>query len=341
MSESRLREEMASFGEMLTGLGLAHGSTGNISVRLDDGWLITPTNSRLGRLDPARIAKLDPDGRHLGGDKPSKEAFLHRCVYDMRPGAGAIVHLHSTHSVAVSCLAGIDADDVLPPLTAYYVMRVGRLPLIPYFPPGDERLAGAVRQVAARHAAVLLANHGPVVAGKSLDAAVGAMEELEATAKLYLLLQDRPTRAARHRAGRRVEAPVSGRLRVSRTQSNPQVLWARGQPTIKMWFRARERALVTVDKIHRFALQCSSVHHSDAVLGRKEAAVRARRGKKLATRVTVSVDERDYEQLSALAEEYRVSLAWLVRYAVSDLLERQRNDQLQLPLELTASGRRR
>jgi ribulose-5-phosphate 4-epimerase/fuculose-1-phosphate aldolase len=112
----------------------------------------------------------------------------------MRAGARAIVHLHSTHSVAVSCLAGIDQDDVLPPLTAYYVMRVGRLPLIPYFPPGDERLAAAVRQVAARQPAVLLANHGPVVAGASLDAAVGAIEELEATAKLFLLLQGHATR---------------------------------------------------------------------------------------------------------------------------------------------------
>ena len=194
MSETRLREEMAAFGALLTGLGLAHGSTGNISVRLDDGWLITPTNSRMGQLDPARIARLDQEGRHIAGDKPSKEAFLHQWVYDMRPGAGAIVHLHSTHSVAVSCLDGIDADDVLPPLTAYYVMRVGRLPLIPYFPPGDERLAGAVRQVAERHASVLLANHGPVVAGKSLDAAVGAIEELEATARLYLLLHGRTTR---------------------------------------------------------------------------------------------------------------------------------------------------
>jgi ribulose-5-phosphate 4-epimerase/fuculose-1-phosphate aldolase len=131
MSESGLREEIAVYGELLTGLGLAHGSTGNISVRLDDGWLITPTNSRMGRLDPARIARLDQGGRHLGGDPPSKEAVLHRCVYEMRAGARAIVHLHSTHSVAVSCLAGIDQDDVLPPLTAYYVMRVGRLPLIP------------------------------------------------------------------------------------------------------------------------------------------------------------------------------------------------------------------
>ena len=195
MSESGLREDMAVFGELLTGLGLAHGATGNISVRLDDGLLVTPTNSRLGRLDPAQIARLDRDGRHVGGDQPSKEAFLHQCVYEMRPGARAIVHLHSTHSVAISCLEGLDEDDVLPPLTAYYVMRVGRLPLVPYFPPGDTRLAAAVRQVAAAHASVLLANHGPVVAGKSLDAAVGAIEELEATAKLFLLLQGRKTRA--------------------------------------------------------------------------------------------------------------------------------------------------
>ena len=194
MSETRLREDIAAFGELLTRLGLAHGATGNISVRLDDGLLVTPTNSRLGRLDPARIARLDRDGRHVGGDPPSKEAFLHQCVYEMRPAAQAIVHLHSTHSVAISCLAGLDEADVLPPLTAYYVMRIGQLPLVPYFPPGDPRLAAAVRQVAAEHAAVLLANHGPVVAGKSLDAAVGAIEELEATAKLFLLLQGQSVR---------------------------------------------------------------------------------------------------------------------------------------------------
>jgi 3-dehydro-4-phosphotetronate decarboxylase len=194
MSESRLREEIAELGRMMHDLGLSHGSTGNISARLDDGWLLTPTNSRLGRLDPARIAKLDDEGRHLGGDKPSKEAFLHQSVYEMRPGAGAIVHLHSTHSVAISCLADIDPEDVLPPLTAYYIMRIGRLPLIPYFPPGDRRLADAVRDVAARHPAVLLANHGPVVAGKDLDAAAGAIEELEATARLFLLLRGEATR---------------------------------------------------------------------------------------------------------------------------------------------------
>jgi 3-dehydro-4-phosphotetronate decarboxylase len=195
VSENRLREDIATFGALLTGLGLAHGATGNISVRLDDGLLVTPTNSRLGRLEPARLARLDPDGRHIGGDPPSKEAFLHQCVYEMRPAAQAIVHLHSTHSVAISCLAGLNEDDVLPPLTAYYVMRVGKLPLVPYFPPGDTRLAAAVRQLAADHAAVLLANHGPVVAGRSLDAAVGAIEELEATAKLHLLLQGHSIRA--------------------------------------------------------------------------------------------------------------------------------------------------
>ncbi len=193
-AEATLREEIVELGRLLTNLGLSHGSTGNISVRLDDGWLLTPTNSRLGKLDPARIAKLDDEGRHVSGDKPSKEAFLHRCVYDMRPNAGAIVHLHSTHSVAVSCLDGLDEEDCLPPLTAYYVMRVGKLPIIPYFPPGDERLATAVRDVAAHHASVLLANHGPVVAGKSLENAAGAIEELEATAKLFLLLKDQKTK---------------------------------------------------------------------------------------------------------------------------------------------------
>ena len=192
--EASLREEIVELGRLLTHLGLSHGSTGNISARLDDGWLLTPTNSRLGRLDPARIAKLDDDGRHIGGDKPSKEAFLHQCVYEKRAGAGAIVHLHSTHSVAVSCIDGLDQEDCLPPLTAYYVMRVGKLPIVPYFPPGDEGLARAVSKVAADHASVLLANHGPVVAGKTLESAASAIEELEATAKLFLLLKDHETK---------------------------------------------------------------------------------------------------------------------------------------------------
>lgn len=195
MSETRLREEIVRHGESLFARGYGCGASGNISVVLDDGILVTPTNSCLGRLDPARIAKLGPDGTHLSGDPPSKEAFLHQAMYGARADARAIVHLHSTCSVAVSILADVDPADVLPPLTAYYVMRVGRLPLVPYYRPGDRALAVAVREFAHTHHAVLLANHGPVVAGKALDAAVYAAEELEETAKLHLLLRGAPVRA--------------------------------------------------------------------------------------------------------------------------------------------------
>ena len=194
MNETRLREQMTEFGRSLFERGLTSGSSGNISARLDDGWLLTPTNSCLGRLDPARIAKLDWEGCLLSGDPPSKEVFLHTAVYQERSSATAIVHLHSTHSVAVSCLADVDPNNVLPPLTAYYVMRVGKLPLVPYYRPGDKALGNAIRALASKHSAVLLANHGPVVAGKTLEAAVYATEELEETAKLYLLLQGRSTR---------------------------------------------------------------------------------------------------------------------------------------------------
>jgi ribulose-5-phosphate 4-epimerase/fuculose-1-phosphate aldolase len=194
MTESQTRDQIAEMGRSLFDRGLTFGSTGNISVRLDDGWLMTPTGSSLGNLDPARIAKLDLTGKHVDGDAPTKEAFLHTTMYECRPNAGAIVHLHSTHSVAASCLHDIDPTNVLPPLTAYYVMRVGVLPLIPYFPPGDLDLARAVREMASDHHAVLLANHGPVVAGISLEDAVYATEELEETAKLFLSLQGMKTR---------------------------------------------------------------------------------------------------------------------------------------------------
>ena len=193
-TESKLREEIAELGKSLFERGMSAGSSGNISVRLDDGWLLTPTNSCLGRLDPARIAKLGPDGRHLAGDPPSKELFLHGAMYAERASAKAIVHLHSTHSVAVSCLPEVDPDDVLPPLTAYYVMKIGRLPLVPYYRPGDTALGEAIRGYAAKTHALLLANHGPIVAGTSLEDAVYAMEELEETAKLYLLLHGRNPR---------------------------------------------------------------------------------------------------------------------------------------------------
>ena len=169
------------------------GSSGNISVRLDDGWLLTPTNACLGDLDPARLAKLDWQGKLISGDPGSKEAFLHRAMYEERAGAGVIVHLHSSHSAAVSCMHGLDHHDCLLPLTAYYVMKIGRLPLIPYHRPGDPCLGDAIRGSAGKNSAVLLANHGPVVSGASLEAAVYATEELEETAKLFLLLRGVPT----------------------------------------------------------------------------------------------------------------------------------------------------
>ncbi len=189
MNETKLREEIAALGRSMFERGLTHGSTGNISAKLDDGWLLTPTGSSFGRLDPARIAKLDWNGKLLAGDPPSKESFLHLAMYQERRTAGAVVHLHSVHSVAVSVLAEIEPDNPLPPLTAYYVMRIGRLALVPYYAPGDMALADAVRGVAGKHHAVLLANHGPVVAGSNLAAAADAIEELEATARLYLLLR--------------------------------------------------------------------------------------------------------------------------------------------------------
>ena len=194
MSDAKQREAICAIGASIFARGLTAGSSGNISLRTEEGWLMTPTNASLGRLDPARLSNLATDGRLVSGDPPTKESFLHRVMYQERAGAGAVVHLHSTHSVAVSCLAEIDPADVLPPITAYYVMRVGRLPLIPYFKPGDMALAEAVRGFAGKHHAVLLANHGPVVAGTSLDAAVNAIEELEETAKLYLLLRGAKTR---------------------------------------------------------------------------------------------------------------------------------------------------
>jgi ribulose-5-phosphate 4-epimerase/fuculose-1-phosphate aldolase len=169
--------------------GLTAGSSGNISARVDEGWIMTPTNSCLGRLDPATLSKVDDQGNLLSGDKPTKESFLHLGMYQQRPGAGAVVHLHSIHSVAVSVLAEIDPQEPIPPITAYYVMKIGKLALLPYYAPGDMKLADAVREVAAKHHAVLLANHGPVVAGKDLETAVYATEELEETAKLFLMLR--------------------------------------------------------------------------------------------------------------------------------------------------------
>lgn len=194
MNETKTRDAIARLAKSMFDRGLTFGSSGNISVRVDDGWLMTPTGSTMGNLDPERISKLDENGTHIGGDKPTKESFLHIAMYEERPKTGAVVHLHATHSVAVSCLADIDPQNVLPPITAYYVMKIGTLPLVPYFPPGDLNLAKAVREMASKHHAILLANHGPVVAGTSLEDAVYATEEMEETAKLFLMLREAKTR---------------------------------------------------------------------------------------------------------------------------------------------------
>lgn len=191
MSEARLREEICRFARSLFERGLTPGSSGNISLRLEDGgWLVTPTNASLGFLDPATLSRLDAQGRRLEGAAPTKEMPLHSALYDTRTKARAIVHLHSTHAVAVSMLPDVDPKSVLPALTPYSLMRAGQVALLPYFRPGDPAVAGAIRGLAGRYASVLLANHGPVVAGETLEAAVYAMEELEETAKLHLLLRN-------------------------------------------------------------------------------------------------------------------------------------------------------
>ena len=189
-SETGIREDICRFGRSLFERGLTPGSSGNISVRLDDGgYLVTPTNASLGFLDPAKLSRLDAAGRLVSGDAPTKEVPLHSALYQTRGAARAVVHLHSTHSVALSMLPDIDPRAVLPPMTAYYLMRCGATALVPYYRPGDPAVADAIKGLAGKYSSVLLANHGPVVAGDTLEAAVFATEELEETAKLYLLLR--------------------------------------------------------------------------------------------------------------------------------------------------------
>ena len=189
MTESKIREEICRLGRSLFERGLTPGSSGNISVKLDDGgYMVTPTNASLGFLDPARLSRLDAHGRLLSGDAPTKEVPLHTALYQTR-SARAVVHLHSTHSVALSMLPEIDPRAALPPMTAYYLMKCGSTALVPYYRPGDPTVADAIKGLAGKYSSVLLANHGPVVSGDTLEAAVFAIEELEETAKLYLLLR--------------------------------------------------------------------------------------------------------------------------------------------------------
>lgn len=190
MSEADTRAQLVALAASLFARGYSVGSAGNISVKLDDGYLMTPTNSSLGRLEAARLSKLDGDFKHVSGDAPSKEVFMHRAFYRARPGAGAVVHLHSTMATAVACLPDADPQNPIAPLTPYFVMRVGRtLPIVPYYRPGDAAMEPAIHAAAIDASAVLLANHGPVVSAKSLLDAVNAAEELEEAAKLHLLLR--------------------------------------------------------------------------------------------------------------------------------------------------------
>ncbi|PSM40381.1 aldolase [Streptomyces dioscori] len=190
--EQRAADDIVRAARSVFTRGLTHGRTGNISVRTAGGILVTPTGSSLGTVVAGDLSLIDDRGVHLSGPKPSKEAFLHAAVLRARPSAHAVVHTHSLYSAAVSCLSGLDTDNVLPPLTAYYAMRVGRLPLLPYHAPGDTGLRDLAEATAVRRHAMLLSNHGPVVAGTSLAEALDALEELEETAKLYFVLRGLP-----------------------------------------------------------------------------------------------------------------------------------------------------
>ena len=196
MTEDETRALMVELAASLFARGFSVGTAGNVSARLADGYLITPTNSSLGRLRPERISRLDAGFGHVGGDPPSKEVFMHRAFYRARAEAGAVVHLHSTMATAAACLPDLDLNRALPPLTPYFVMRIGRrLPVVPYYRPGDPAMEPAITAAAADARAVLLANHGPVVSARTLTDAVHAAEELEEAAKLFLLLRPHAPRA--------------------------------------------------------------------------------------------------------------------------------------------------
>ncbi|KFE57993.1 aldolase [Pseudomonas syringae] len=190
--ENKLREEICDIGRLLYGRGYTVGSAGNISARLDDGWLITPTDACLGRLDPTEIAKVNLAGEWVSGSKPSKTLALHREVYDRNPAVGGVVHTHSTHLVALT-LAGVwQEDNILPPLTPYQVMKVGQIPLIGYQRPGSPKVAQRVAQLANSVRGVMLERLGPVIWETSVAKAAYALEELEETARLWLMTNPKP-----------------------------------------------------------------------------------------------------------------------------------------------------
>jgi ribulose-5-phosphate 4-epimerase/fuculose-1-phosphate aldolase len=192
VTRTEAAQDICTTGHSLFARGLTHGRTGNLSLRLDDRVLVTPSGIGLGDLTPDLLAEVALDGTHLTGPQPSKETFLHLALYRARPDAAAVAHTHSTHTAAVSCLADIDDTDALPRLTAYYAMRVGRLPRLPFHAPGDSALGPVAEQAARSHHALLLANHGAIAAAGALSSAVDVIEEIEETARLFFLLRQRP-----------------------------------------------------------------------------------------------------------------------------------------------------
>ncbi len=195
MTDLAQKIQMVELAKSLFDRGYTVGGAGNLSVKLDDNRvLVTPTGSSLGRLEVNRLSVLDMKGNLIEGDKPSKESVFHLALYQANPQCKAIVHLHSTYLTALSCLEGIDTTNAMRAFTPYYVMRVGQLPVIPYYKPGDINIARELSERALQAKAFLLANHGVVVTGHSLVDAVDNMEELEETAKLYFILQGKNIR---------------------------------------------------------------------------------------------------------------------------------------------------
>ena len=199
LTETQLRDEICRVGRSLFERGYVHATAGNISVRLQDGYLITPTDACLGTLDPARLARLDAQGVQTAGDRASKTLTLHRRIYEAAPQAGCVIHTHSTHLVALTLQGVWSDDDILPPITPYFVMKVGHVPLIPYHRPGDPRVAELVAQRISAMAergtpirAVMLDRLGPNVWHDSPAQASAVLEELEETARLWLMCQPGP-----------------------------------------------------------------------------------------------------------------------------------------------------
>lgn len=195
-TEVKLREQICLLAKSMFDRGLTGGSTGNISARTSNGGLlVSPTDTSFGRLDPGRLSRFDAQGNLIDGDPPTKEMPLHLAFYETRSTAKAVVHIHSCHSVALSMMPDVDIDNFLPPLTAYGIMKLGKVKLLPFFLPGDPAMGEAVRGLAGKHTAVMLANHGPVVAGKNIEAACNAIEELEDTARLAMMTRGLAPRA--------------------------------------------------------------------------------------------------------------------------------------------------